>query len=158
MNITKDATSPTEVTLSVEMTPEDVEPFINRSYRRLVSRVNIPGFRPGKAPRSIVESHLGRAALVHEALEFMVPETLNEVLKQEKLEAFMQPDLEILEVEPVSFKAVVALEPLVSLGDLSSIKLERQSTEVSDEQDEHTRFLCTTAEQRKGFCWGWLRI
>ena len=136
MNITKDESSPTEVTLNVEMNEEDVEPFINRSYRRLVSRVNIPGFRPGKAPRSIVESHLGRAALVQEALEFMVPETLNEVLQQEKLEAFMQPDLEILEVEPVSFKAVVPLEPVVSLGDMTSIELERQPVDVTDEQVE----------------------
>ena len=134
MNVTKDAASPTEVTLSVEMTAEDEEPFITRSYRRLVSRVHIPGFRPGKAPRSIVENHLGRPALVHEALEFMVPETLDQILKQENLQAFMEPDLEILEVEPVSFKAIVPLEPVVDLGDLRSIVLERQPVEVTDEQ------------------------
>ena len=124
MNVTKDSTSPTEVVLSVEMAPEDEEPFISRSYRRLVSRIQIPGFRPGKAPRSIVESHVGRSALVQEAIEFMVPETLDQVLKQENLQAFMEPDLEILEVEPVSFKAVVPLEPIVQLGDLASIKLD----------------------------------
>ena len=92
MNVTKDSESPTEVTLSIEMDAEDVEPFITRSYRRLVSRVQIPGFRPGKAPRSIVESHLGRPALVHEALEFMVPETLDQVLKDQNLHAFVEPD------------------------------------------------------------------
>ena len=134
MNITKESASPTEVTLNVEMEPEDVEPFISRSYRRLVSRVQIPGFRPGKAPRSIVETHLGRAALVQEALEFMVPETLDQVLKDENLQAFMEPQLEILDMEPVSFKAVVALEPVVDLGDLRSIKLERQPVEVTDDQ------------------------
>lgn len=134
MNVTKDAETPTEVTLNVEMTPEDEEPFITRSYRRLVSRVNIPGFRPGKAPRSIVESQLGRPALVQEALEFMVPETLDQVLKDENLQAFMEPQLEILEVEPVSFKAVVPLEPVVELGDMTSIQLERQPVEVTDEQ------------------------
>ena len=134
MNVTKESASPTEVTLNVEMDQEDVEPFINRSYRRLAARVRIPGFRPGKAPRSIVESHLGRPALVHEALEFMVPETLDQVLKDEDLQAFMEPHLEILEVEPVSFKAVVPLEPLVELGDLTSIHLERQQVDVTDEQ------------------------
>ncbi len=133
MNVTKDSTSPTEVVLNVEMAPEDEEPFISRSYRRLVSRIQIPGFRPGKAPRSIVESHVGRSALVQEAIEFMVPETLDQVLKQENLQAFMEPDLEILEVEPVSFKAVVPLEPIVQLGDLASIKLDRQPAEVTDE-------------------------
>jgi trigger factor len=116
------------------MTAEDEEPFIARSYRRLVSRVQIPGFRPGKAPRSIVESHLGRPALVHEALEFMVPETLDQILKQEDLQAFMEPELEILEVEPVSFRAVVPLEPVVELGDMRSIELEREPVEITDEQ------------------------
>ena len=134
MNITKESDSPTEVTLNVELDAEDVEPFITRSYRRVVSRVNIPGFRPGKAPRSIVENHLGRSALVQEALEFMVPETLDQILKQENLQAFMEPELEILEIEPVSFKAVVPLEPVVELGDLSSISVTRQPVEITDEQ------------------------
>ena len=134
MNVTKESTNPTEVTLNVELDREDEEPFITRSYRRLVSRVNIPGFRPGKAPRSIVESHLGRPALVQEALEFMVPETLDQILKDDNLQAFMEPQLEILEVEPVSFKAVVPLEPVVELGDLSSIELERQPVDVTDDQ------------------------
>ena len=134
MNVTKDSTSPTEVTISVEMTSEDEEPFISRSYRRLVSRVNIPGFRPGKAPRSIVERQLGRSALIQEALEFMVPETLDKVLKDENLQAFMEPKLEILETEPVSFKAVVPLEPVVELGDMTTIQLDRQPVEVTDEQ------------------------
>ena len=134
MNITTESASPTEVTLSVELDTEDVEPFITRSYQRLVGRVQIPGFRRGKAPRSIVERQLGRATLIQEALDFMVPETLEEALKRENLRAFMEPDLEILDVEPVSFKAVVPLEPVVELGDLSSFRLERQPVEVTDEQ------------------------
>lgn len=134
MNITKESDSPTEVVLKVELAPEDEEPFITRSYRRIVSRINIPGFRRGKAPRSIVESQVGRTALVQEALEFMVPETLDQILKQENLQAFMEPDLEVLELEPVSFKAVVTLEPMVELGDLRSIKVEREPVEVTDKQ------------------------
>ncbi len=134
MNVTKESDSPTEVVLKVELAPEDEEPFISRSYRRIVSRINIPGFRRGKAPRSIVESHLGRTALVQEALEFMVPETLDQILKEENLQAFMEPDLEVLEIEPVSFKAVVTLEPLVELGNLRSIKVEREPVEISDER------------------------
>ena len=85
MNVTKESESPTEVTLNISMDSADEEPFIGRSYRRLVGRVQIPGFRPGKAPRSIVERHLGRSVLVQEALEFMIPETLDQVLKDEDL-------------------------------------------------------------------------
>ena len=134
MNVTKESDSPTEVVLKVELAPEDEEPFISRSYRRIVSRINVPGFRRGKAPRSIVESHLGRTALVQEALEFMVPETLDQILKEENLHAFMEPDLEVLEIEPVSFKAVVTLEPVVELANLRSIKMEREPVEITDER------------------------
>jgi len=132
--VTKESVNPTEVTLNVSMESEDEEPFINRSYRRLVSRVQIPGFRPGKASRSIVENHLGRHALLHEALEFMIPETLDQVLKDENLQAFIEPQLELVDMEPVTFKAVVPLEPLVDLGNFRDLRLERDSLEVTEEQ------------------------
>lgn len=134
MIVTKESETPTDITLNVSMASEDEEPFIGRSYRRLASRVKIPGFRPGKAPRSIVESHLGRTALVQEALEFMIPETLNQVLSDESIQAYADPQLELLEIEPVSFKAIVPLEPLVDLGDFRSIHVDREPVEVTEEQ------------------------
>ena len=134
MIVTKESETPTDITLNVSMASEDEEPFIGRSYRRLASRVKIPGFRPGKAPRSIVESHLGRTALVQEALEFMIPETLNQVLSDESIQAYADPQLELLEIEPVSFKAIIPLEPLVDLGDFHSIHVDREPVEVTEEQ------------------------
>jgi trigger factor len=116
------------------MDADDEEPFLNRSFRRVASRVRIPGFRPGKAPRSVVENHLGREALVHEALEFMSPESLDQVLKDEDIQAFMEPQLEVLDMAPVSYKALVPLEPVVELGEFQSIRLEREPVEVTDEQ------------------------
>ncbi len=137
MNVTKDSVTTTEVTLTISMDAEDEEPFLNRSYKRVASRVRIPGFRPGKAPRSVVENHIGREALVQEALEFMIPESLDQVLKDEDIKAFMEPKLEVLDMAPVSFKAVVALEPVVELGEFQSIRLEREAVEVTDEQVDH---------------------
>ena len=134
MNVTKDSVTNTEVTLTISMDANDEEPFLNRSFRRVANRVRIPGFRPGKAPRSVVESHLGREALVHEALEFMIPESLDQVLKDEDIQAFMEPQLEVLDMAPVSYKALVPLEPVVELGEFQSIRLEREPVEVTDEQ------------------------
>ena len=134
MNVTKDSVTNTEITLTIVMDADDEEPFLNRSYRRVASRVRIPGFRPGKAPRSVIENHMGREALVHEALEFMIPESLDQVLKDEDVQAFMEPQLEVLGMEPVSYKAVVPLEPVVDLGDFQAIRLEREPVEVTDEQ------------------------
>jgi len=134
VKVTKESVTPTEVTLSIAMDSEDEDPFIDRSYRRTVSRIQIPGFRRGKAPRSIVESYVGRTALLHEALEFMIPETLDKALKDEDVKAFAEPQIELLEMEPVSFKAVVPLEPLVDLGDYRSIQVQREPVEVTDTQ------------------------
>lgn len=133
MNVTRESENPTEVTLSILMDSQDEEPFLNRSYRRLAGRVRIPGFRPGKAPRSVVESHLGRATLVQEALEFMIPESLDQVLREHEIRAFTEPQLEVLDLEPVSFKAVVPLEPTVDLGDFHSIRLQPTEVEIGDE-------------------------
>ena len=137
MNVTKDSVTTTEVTLTISMDSDDEEPFLNRSYRRVASRVRIPGFRPGKAPRAVVESHMGREALVHEALEFMIPESLDQVLKDEDIQAFMEPQLEVIDMAPVSFKAVVPLEPVVELGEFQAIRLERETVEVTGDQVDH---------------------
>ena len=130
MNVTRESDNPTEVTLNVYMESADEEPFLNRSYRRLAGRVRIPGFRPGKAPRSVVERHLGRAALVQEALEFMLPESLDQVLREQEIRAFLDPQLEVLNLEPVSFKATIALEPQIELGEFRSIRLTPPAVEI----------------------------
>jgi trigger factor len=137
LNVTKDSVTTTEITLTISMDADDEEPFLNRSFRRVATRVRIPGFRPGKAPRSVIENHVGREALVHEALDFMIPESLDQVLKDEDIQAFMEPKLEVLDMAPVSFKAVVPLEPVVELGDFQSIRLEKEPVEVTDEQVDH---------------------
>ena len=133
MQVTRESDSSTEVTLNIAMDTEDEEPFLNRSYRRLAGRVNIPGFRPGKAPRSVVENHLGRMTLVQEALEFMIPESLDQVLKDHEISAFAEPQLEVLDLEPVSFKAVVPLEPEVDLGEFRSIRVTAAPVEIGQE-------------------------
>jgi len=134
VKVTKESSSPVEVILNVELDATDEDPFIDRSYRRTVGRLNIPGFRKGKAPRSIVESYVGRVALVQEALDFMIPETLNRALQDEEVQAFVEPRVEVTELEPVSFKATVPLEPSVDLGDFYSIRLEKEPVEISDEE------------------------
>ena len=134
MRVTRDNVSPIEITLSVELETEDENPFLERSYRRTVSRINIPGFRRGKAPRSIVESMVGRTALLQEALDFMVPETLDKVLTDEDVSAFGEPSIEVTDLEPVSFTATVPLEPTIELGDYRSLRVESEPVEIGEEQ------------------------
>ncbi len=134
MKVTRDNATPIEITLTVELEPEDETPFLDRSYRRTVSRINIPGFRRGKAPRHVVESMIGRAALLQEALEFMVPETLDKVLTEQDVSAFAEPSIEVTDLEPVSFTATVPLEPTIDLGDYRDLRVETEPVEIGDEQ------------------------
>ena len=134
MKVTKESVTSTELTVNIVMEAEDEDPFLQRSYRRTVGRLNIPGFRKGKAPRAIVESYVGREALVQEALEFMIPETLDKVLKDEDIQAFIEPQIEVTEVEPVSFKALVPLEPQVDLGAFRDIRLEKEDYDIDEDK------------------------
>ena len=136
MKVTKDESAVRQVTLTVALDPEDLEPFLDRAFRRNRNRVTIPGFRPGKAPRHIVEAFLGREALVRDSLDYIVQESLDKAISDEGLDTFGQPDVEVEGVDPVSFKATVPLEPLVELGDLQQIDVSREPVEITDEQIE----------------------
>lgn len=134
MKVTRKEVAPREVVLNIELESDDLESYLDRSYRRMVRRVQIPGFRPGKAPRVIVENHLGKEAMIRESLDFIAQESLEKAIDDEKLEAFGDPDIEVLEINPPSFKATVSLEPVVDLGDFRSIRLEPEPVEVTEEQ------------------------
>ena len=134
MIVTREDSEARQVVLNVELEPADIDQHLQRVYRQLVNRVQIPGFRKGKAPRSVVESFLGRTAMVQEGLDSIVTSSLNQALEQESLEPFGEPEIDSLELEPVSFKATVPLEPEVELGDFRSIRLEPDPVEITDEQ------------------------
>ena len=134
MKITREESRPREVTLTIELEPQDMEPYLHRAYRRVVQRVNIPGFRRGKAPRSLVERYVGRQRLLQEALEFLVPETVDQAVKQEAVPAFDQPQVELEEVDPPRIKAVVPLTPEVDLGDYRGIRQQPEPVEVTEEE------------------------
>ncbi len=134
MIVTREDSEARQVVLNVELEPADIDQHLQRVYRQLVNRVQIPGFRKGKAPRSVVESFLGRTAMVQEGLDSIVTSSLNQALEQESLEPFGEPEIDSLELEPVSFKATVPLEPEVELGDFRSIRLEPDPVEIADEQ------------------------
>ena len=137
MKVSKEEAAPRQVELTIELEPEDMEPYLDRSYRRIVNKVLIPGFRVGKAPRWRVENEVGRDALVREGLEFILQESLDLAVKGEELEPFSEPDVELLGTDPVSFKAVVPLEPVVELGDFRSLRLAPEPVVVAEEEVDH---------------------
>jgi trigger factor len=99
-----------------------------------VNKVRVPGFRQGKAPRAVLEGMVGRDHLLHEALDFMVPESVDKAVKQENIQPYVQPDIDVLKLDPIQIKATVPLEPKVDLGSYQDIRLEPEKVEVTEDK------------------------
>ena len=134
MKVTREDEAPRQIVLNIEMEEPDLESYLQRAYQRVVQKVKVPGFRPGKAPRNVVERMLGRESLLQEAIEFMVPEATAKAIEQEAIEAGAQPDVELVDTEPVIIKAIVPLTPLVETGDYKSLRVPWEAPAVTDEQ------------------------
>ena len=134
MKVSSEQRPPREAVLTVELDESDVEPHLERAYRQAVRRLNIPGFRRGKAPRRIVEQLYGRDYLLNEALDSMVNEATTKAVEDEKLELGGIPQITIDELDPPSFTATVPLTPTVDLGDYGSVRVPKDEVTVSKEQ------------------------
>jgi trigger factor len=132
LKISREDNLPEDITLNIELGAEDVEPYLENAYRKVVTKLRIPGFRPGKAPRNVVESVVGREHLIQEALDSVVPACVDKAIKEENINPFLPPDVEIIGYEPLSFKAIVLLEPKLILPDYGKISLDVERKKVSD--------------------------
>jgi trigger factor len=106
--------------LEFELPPEQLTRALGQAVRRLSSQTRISGFRPGKAPRSMVERLLGPAVVLDEAIEQLVDDAFREAMREQDLAPLSQPEVEIVQGEegkPVIFKAIVQVRPAVKLGD-----------------------------------------
>ncbi len=123
MKVTRDKIENSQAFLTVEMEPPEVEASLEAAYQRLVKRTNVPGFRKGKAPRAMLERYLGKESLLEDALNNLIPRACEDALKEQEIEAFARPAVEITQTEPLIFKATVPLPPTVKLGDYHSVRL-----------------------------------
>jgi len=134
MKVTREKEEDCQVFLRIELEQSQVDKALEQSYRRLVKSANIPGFRQGKAPREVLERHIGKEGLLEDALNNLLPEAYEQALKEEQIEAIANPKIEIVQTEPVVFTAVVPLKPTIELGDYRSIKLTPAKVEVTKEE------------------------
>lgn len=130
MKVTTQRLPESQVRLEIEVDPEQMERSLDKAYRRLVQKIEVPGFRKGKTPRNMLERHVGRDRLVREAIDILIPEAYNQAIEDEDIEAIAQPDIELVKDEPLSFKATVAIRPDVDLGDYKGLRVEKQDAKV----------------------------
>src|SRR5437660_4427454 len=130
-----------QVGITIEVPVETVDATYERVLNRLASRAKLEGFRPGKAPRALVESRIGPAALREEVVETMVPEVVRQALDEKSIDPIDNPDIEVLELErgrPARLKATISVMPEVTLADATKLKIEPpdHSHEGTDEMLE----------------------
>ncbi|RLC59582.1 MAG: trigger factor, partial [Chloroflexi bacterium] len=134
MKVTTETLEDSQIALNIEAEAGELNKAMDDAYRRLVNKISVPGFRKGKAPRFILEQHIGKGALLEEALEELIPQLYKEAIDLQKIEPIERPQMEIIQTEPVVFKAVVPVKPTVEFGDYRNLKLQPEPVEITDKE------------------------
>ncbi len=135
MTVTVSAAPRSSVRLRVELPAERLDAAIGEAVRHLSQRTKIPGFRPGKAPRPMVERVLGKDAVRDEAMDHLVQRAYRDALVEHDILPLAEPSIDIeqaVEGQPVVFTATVQVRPEVQLGDYRSFNF-RPEIEVTDD-------------------------
>ena len=135
MQITKTPGPDSTILLEIELPEERLSRATDDAVRRLSRRVKVPGFRPGKAPRSVLERHLGPGAVHDEAVEHLVSDAYREALVQEDILPLTNADVDVVQADegkPFIFKATVQVRPEVELGDYKGFNFRPEIDTIDD--------------------------
>ena len=121
-----------KIALTIEVGSEAFEAAVNKAYLKMRGKINIAGFRPGKAPRKMIESMYGVEVFYEEAVNIILPEAYESAVKEQGLEVVGYPDVEVVECgkEGVTFKATVAVYPEVKLGQYKGLEAPKAEVKV----------------------------
>jgi trigger factor len=125
------------VKVDLEIDSSEREVILDKAYKYLVQKINIPGFRKGKAPRPILERFLGNDFYI-EAIRIAAKEIFNYILKKENLEPYSLPDFNIpsywKENEKLAFSFTVEVVPKIRIGKYKNFKIDKRDLQVSSEE------------------------
>ncbi len=138
-----------EVTVSIE----EMSNYLNKAVEKISSKIEIKGFRPGKAPKNIVEKNVGKEKIWHEATHDAIEDTYPRVIKESELFIISQPEIDIIistPNNPFVYKATVSVLPEVKLPDYKSIakKSLKDKKEIKVEKKEVEKILDTIRKTR----------
>lgn len=132
MKIKKGKVRNQQLVITLTVDDEEIEKHLQRASVKLSSRLKIPGFRKGKAPRSIVEQLVGRDGLVEESLDEALPDVVHKAIEEENIEVFSAPKVSKIDLQPkMTIEAVLALKPMVQLSKISGIKVKIEKEKIT---------------------------
>lgn len=123
--------------LTIEVSAEEFEKAVNTVYQKQRNRIQIPGFRKGKAPRKMIENMYGAGIFYEDAANEIIPDAYEKAYDECGEDITSSPEIDVVQVEsgkPFIFTAVVALKPEVSLGEYRGVAIEEFSAEVTEEE------------------------
>ena len=139
MKVTVENGENQQVTLTIEVEAAEVNKAVEQACKRLANRVSIPGFRKGKAPRMIVERHVGKDAVLQKAFDIVAPKALSKAFDEQKIDPVTRPSVDIETLEEgkdLVFKATVTPRPEVKLGDYKGLNVPKNEVNITDEDVE----------------------
>ena len=153
-NLMKSTVEPLEgnkVKLSVEVDEDEFERELEQAFKRIAREVRIPGFRPGKVPRKILEARVGTEAARGEALQHSLPEFYAKAVQEHDVDVIAPPEIDLTtgqEEGPIAFDAVVEIRPQVIVGGYKSLRVEIVRPDPTEEevQDRLDRLRTQFAE------------
>ena len=123
--------------LTIEVSAEEFGAALEKAYQKDKKKINVPGFRKGKAPRKMIEKMYGAGIFYEDAANIVIPEAYAAAAKECDEEIVSQPQISVTQIEegkPFIFTAEVALKPAVTLGDYKGVEVEKTVIEVSEEE------------------------
>ena len=126
-----------EGVLTVTVPAEKVDKALDQAFKKVVKQINVPGFRKGKVPRQIFEQRFGVEALYQDAVDILLPEAYGEAIDETGINPVAQPEVSVTQIEKGKdfiFDATVTVEPEVKLGDYKGLEIEKQDTELTDDE------------------------
>ncbi len=136
VRVTVEEQPKSSVTLDIVADEDEFKQAVDRAFRRVNELVNVPGFRPGKAPRQLVEQRVGRDLIVQEAHREIMDDLYRRALEQEDIVPVSDPEVDVYQDEPVGFKVTIEVYPKVDLGDYSGIAVEPREVNVTEDEIE----------------------
>ena len=124
-----------QVAVTVEVTAEEFEAAVQKAYLKMRNKISVPGFRPGKAPRKMIEKLYGAGVFYSDAVDIALPEAYTQAIGQSGLDVVGYPEIEIvddkIDENGFTFKATVAVYPEVKLGEYKGLTAEKEEIKVS---------------------------
>lgn len=139
MSVNVEKLEGSRIKMTIEVAAEEFDKAITAAYNKEKNKINVPGFRKGKAPQNIIEKMYGKEVFYNDALDQLIPDEYEKAYDEVDEDIMSSPRFEVVQAEagkPVIFTATVAVMPDVTLGDYKGIEIAAVDTTVTDEDVE----------------------